>query len=138
MSNLSIITITDLGFAYPSSSSTLFEHLSATLDRGWTALLGDNGCGKTTLALLLCGRLSPTQGRISPVPSSLVCEYCPQAIAEQPRSLDDFANDWSQRTEAIRRTLGVADDWAYRYLTLSGGEAKRLQVACSLSRELTC
>ena len=48
MSNLSIITITDLGFAYPGSSSTLFEHLSATLDRGWTALLGDNGCGKTT------------------------------------------------------------------------------------------
>ena len=135
MSNLSIITITDLGFAYPSSSSTLFEHLSATLDRGWIALLGDNGCGKTTLALLLCGRLSPTKGRISPVPSSLVCEYCPQAIAEQPRNLNDFANDWSQRTEAIRRTLGIADDWAYRYSTLSGGEAKRLQVACSLSRE---
>ena len=135
MPNPSIIIVTDLGFAYPGSSSTLFEHLSATLDRGWTALLGDNGCGKTTLALLLCGRLSPTQGSISPKPNSLVCEYCPQDIAEQPHNLDDFANDWSQRTVAIRRTLGIANDWVYRYPTLSGGEAKRLQVACSLSRE---
>ena len=126
MSNPSIITITDLSFAYPNSPSAIFEHLSATLDRGWTALLGDNGCGKTTLALLLCGRLSPTKGRISPKPSSLVCEYCPQTIAEQPHNLDDFANAWSQRTTAIRRTLGIADDWSYRYPTLSGGEAKRL------------
>ena len=135
MSNPIIITITDLGFAYPSSPSAIFEHLSATLDRGWTALLGDNGCGKTTLALLLCGRLPPTQGSISPKPNSLVCEYCPQDIAEQPHNLDDFANDWSQRAVAIRRTLGIADDWVYRYPTLSGGEAKRLQVACSLSRK---
>ena len=43
MPNPSIITITDLGFAYPSSSSAFFEHLSETLDRGWTALLGGNG-----------------------------------------------------------------------------------------------
>ena len=135
MSNPSIITITNLSFAYPDSPYDIFEHLSATLERGWTALLGDNGCGKTTLALLLCGRLSPTQGRISPEPSSLIGEYCPQAIAEQPRNLDDFANDWSQLAVAVRRTLGIADDWAYRYSTLSGGEAKRIQVACSLSRE---
>jgi len=46
MQNLSIITITDLGFAYPSSSSAIFEHLSATLDRGWTALLGDTAAAK--------------------------------------------------------------------------------------------
>ncbi|WP_445343091.1 ATP-binding cassette domain-containing protein [Bifidobacterium sp. ESL0819] len=135
MPNPSVITITDLGFAYPGSPSTIFEHLSATLDRGWTAMLGDNGCGKTTLARLLCGRLSPTRGRISPKPGSLVCEYCPQNIAEQPPNLEDFANDWSQRAVAIRRTLGIADDWTFRYPTLSGGEAKRLQVACSLSRE---
>ncbi|MCT6839141.1 MAG: hypothetical protein M3036_15975, partial [Bifidobacteriales bacterium] len=46
MPNPSIITITDLGFAYPSGSSAIFELLSATLDRGWTAILGDNSCGK--------------------------------------------------------------------------------------------
>ena len=40
-----------------------------------------------------------------------------------------------QRTIAIKQTLSIADDWSYRYPTLSGGEAKRLQVACSLSRE---
>ena len=93
MSNPSIITITDLGFAYPNSTSSIFEDLSVTLYRSWTALLGDNGCGKTTLSLLICGYLSPTQERINPKPSSLVCEYCPQNIAEQPYNLDDFAND---------------------------------------------
>jgi len=112
MSNPSIITITYLGFAYPSSPSAIFEHLSATLYRGWSALLGDNGCGKTTLALLLCGRLSPTQGSISPKPRSQVCEYCPHAIDEQPHNLNDFANDWSQRAVVMRRTMGIADDWA--------------------------
>ena len=49
-------------------------------------------------------------GSISPEPSRLVCEYGPLDIAEQPHNLDDFANDWSQRTVAIRRTLDIADD----------------------------
>ena len=124
MPNPSIITITDLGFAYPSGSSAIFELLSATLDRGWNAILGDNSCGKTTLALLLCQYLSPTQGRISPKLSILICEYCSQSIAEQPRNLDSFTNDWSRRPVAIRLTLGIADGWTYRYPTLSGGEGK--------------
>ena len=43
MPNPSIITITDLGFAYPDSPYDIFEHLPATQDRGCTALLDDNG-----------------------------------------------------------------------------------------------
>ena len=78
MPNPSIITITDLGFAYPDSPYDIFEHLPAILDRGWTALLDDNGCGKTTLALLLRGYLSPTKGRISPKPRAWSANTAPR------------------------------------------------------------
>lgn len=33
---------------------------------------------------------------------------------------------------ALRRDLGVEDDWPWRYDTLSSGQQKRLQVACAL------
>ena len=35
----------------------------------------------------------------------------------------------------IRRELGIGDDWPWRPGTLSGGEAKRLQIACALATD---
>lgn len=128
-----ILTLTDISYCYPGAPEPLFEHLSATFAAGWAAVLGDNGIGKTTLAKLACGMLSPDSGTVSPNPCKMAVAYCPQRTDETPRNLDDFAADWTGETIAIRDALNIGDDWAYRYETLSGGEAKRLQIACALA-----
>ena len=133
MSCISILTLRHLAFTYSTAAKPLFEDLSAQFSRGWTALLGDNGMGKTTLANLALGLLRPDSGTVSPGSNSFVGVYCAQRIDDPPKNLDDFAADWSPETLAIRTALGIGDDWCWRWDTLSGGEAKRLQLACAFA-----
>ena len=122
-------------FHLSGTSEPLLDGIDVTFARGWTAVLGDNGIGKTTLAKLAIGRLSPDAGRISPTPNRLHTGYCPQNTDETPENLEDFACDWSPQAMEIRRELGIGDDWPWRPGTLSGGEAKRLQIACALATD---
>lgn len=71
------LTLTNIVFTYPGTSEPLLDGIDVTFARGWTAVLGDNGIGKTTLAKLAIGRLSPDAGRISPTPNRLHTGYCP-------------------------------------------------------------
>lgn len=133
MSPNSVLTLSHITFTYPEAPEPLFADVSVTFARGWTAVLGDNGIGKTTLVRIAIGRLHADSGTVSPAPDGLVAGYCPQDTDEKPENLDDFANDWSPETLAIRRDLGIGDDWPWRAGTLSGGEAKRLQIACAMA-----
>ena len=58
------IDLQKLSFAYDKSESYIFENLSLTLPGGMTSLVGQNGCGKTTLLLLAGGRLFPSSGKV--------------------------------------------------------------------------
>lgn len=64
MEDTNIVEVRDLTFAYPDGTLAL-EHVNLTLERGsFTALIGQNGCGKSTLSKLLNGILTPTSGKI--------------------------------------------------------------------------
>ena len=104
------LTLTNIVFTYPGTSEPLLDGIDVTFARGWTAVLGDNGIGKTTLSKLAIGRLSPDVGRISPTPNRLHTGYCPQNTDETPENLEDFACDWSPQAMEIRRELGIGDD----------------------------
>lgn len=59
------IRFEDVTFRYPGSHRAVFESLSFTLAAGKiTALIGENGQGKTTLTKLLCRFYDPDSGRI--------------------------------------------------------------------------
>ncbi len=54
-----------VSFAYPGASSAVLDDVSFTLKAGMHyALVGENGCGKTTLVKLLLGLYQPTSGTI--------------------------------------------------------------------------
>ncbi|MFT8703805.1 ATP-binding cassette domain-containing protein [Bifidobacterium aquikefiricola] len=133
MKQLSVFSLHHISFQYPDSSEYLFSDISVTFPLGWTALIGDNGMGKTTLMHIATGQLKPSEGTVIPHPGQFISGYCQQTTDRAPANLDDFANDWSAETMNVRRALEIGDDWPWRYDTLSGGERKRLQLACALA-----
>lgn len=59
------ITIKNLSFRYSDLDPFVIKNLNLTIKQGMSvALIGPSGCGKTTLAKLLLGLLSPTEGSI--------------------------------------------------------------------------
>lgn len=59
-----VITITDLCFSYPDRADVL-QQINLTINQGdRLGIIGHNGCGKTTLFLLICGILTPSSGKI--------------------------------------------------------------------------
>jgi ABC-type multidrug transport system fused ATPase/permease subunit len=60
------IALSNLGFRYPASGASALEGVNLTIKRGETiALVGPSGAGKTTLADLLLGLLTPSSGTIT-------------------------------------------------------------------------
>ena len=59
------IELQDVSFRYPGSREYVFQDLSVQINaEGITVVTGENGTGKSTLALLLAGTLEPASGRI--------------------------------------------------------------------------
>ncbi len=129
------LEIQKLYFSYPSSHVTLFEDFSLQFNDGWTCIAGSNGCGKSTLLKLIAGLLKPDEGRIvsGGQTSSGYVIYCPQETAELPENL--YSVFWSDDNEVRRffSMLHITEDMIARYDSLSGGEKKRIQIACALA-----
>ena len=70
------ISIAHLHFAHPSQPP-LFANLSAVFSASLTGLIGDNGCGKTTLMRLILGDLTPSSGSLA-APEHMA--YLPQDL----------------------------------------------------------
>ena len=58
------ITLDHISYAHPSEPA-LFIDLSAVFSAPLTGLIGDNGCGKTTLMRLILGDLAPSSGSLA-------------------------------------------------------------------------
>lgn len=123
------LNLNSVSYTYPGASSPAIRTITATFPTGWTGLIGDNGCGKTTLALLAAGQLLPSTGAVSP---KLFGAFCPQDSSVAPENLADFACDWGRDGQQIRRLLQIDDEWLWNFDHLSGGQKKRIQIACAL------
>jgi len=123
------IRVNNLSYTYESSPVLVLSEISATFTTGWTGVVGDNGCGKTTLLRLITGELGVQDGTINPRPLGV---YCAQPTEQLPKHADDFAVDFTANAVRLRKTLGVDEQWVWRFDTLSHGERKRLQIAVAL------
>lgn len=70
------VSIAHLHFAHPSQPP-LFADLSTVFSAPLTGLIGDNGCGKTTLMRLILGDLTPDSGSV----------VAPERMAHLPQDL---------------------------------------------------
>jgi len=63
--DFSRIVVRDLCFTYPGRASPVLDGVDLDIARGEVvALVGENGCGKTTLAKILCSLYRPAKGTI--------------------------------------------------------------------------
>lgn len=123
------LMLSGVRYAYPAAREAVLDNVTITFPVGWTALLGDNGCGKTTLAKIACGLLTPDVGSVT---RGLVCAYVAQDADEPPEGLTDFALDYGREARELREAFRIADDMPWRFDELSFGERKKLQVAVAL------
>ncbi len=127
--------------SYEIEGKTLLKNFTATIQRGdKIALVGANGCGKTTFIKLLLGELQPTSGSIR-CGTKLEVAYFDQHRAELDleKTVMDNVADGKQDIEingVKRHVLGYLQDFLFppkRAMTpvkaLSGGERNRLLLA---------
>ena len=134
------VEIENLNFAY-EGGQPLFKNVNLTLNAGdKVAVIGENGVGKTTLAKLLMGQLTPQFGTIKWAEKAKVGYYAQDHAADFAggESLTDWIAGYARATIAeggdletlIRGTLGrllfSGDDVKKSVKVISGGEQGRM------------
>jgi ATPase subunit of ABC transporter with duplicated ATPase domains len=112
------MNLTNIGYTYPGAAQPVLSGITLALAPGWCGIVGDNGCGKTTLARVVCGQLAPSEGTLT---HGLVCAMCEQDANVAPARLAEFACDYAADAVRLRARLGVQDDWPWHFDELSGG-----------------
>ncbi len=144
---------------YSVNGQSILENVNLTIDHGdFTALIGPNGGGKTTLLKLMLGLIKPDRGRVRIFgePPGTVARrlgYVPQDIGINrrfPISVMDVVlmgrlragRRWPGRRradcQAAQRALEQVEMWAYRdrrIAELSGGQRQRVFIARALATE---
>ncbi|QTA81956.1 Zinc ABC transporter, ATP-binding protein [Desulfonema limicola] len=157
MNNSPVIEIEDLWFSY--NGRPVLKGINLCLNQGdFTAMIGPNGGGKTTLMKLMLGLLKPGKGIVkifgqNPRQAASRLGYVPQEIGinkDFPISVMDVVlmgrlktlKGWSRHSrkdrDAVQKVLENMDMWAYRKRRigeLSGGQRQRIFIARALVTE---
>lgn len=166
-----VIRTEDLAFSYEDGENAkkVVEHLSLSIVRGsFTAIIGHNGSGKSTVAKLLCGILVPTAGdvfiesrtagRVLRVSSDedlfdvrktvgmvfqnpdnqLVATVVEEDVAFAPENLGMPPAEIRTRVDAALRAVGLYDYRLHDTHKLSGGQKQRVAVAGVLAMSPEC
>lgn len=60
------ITFSNVSFNYPNTTRTVLHDITFSINKGDTiAIVGKNGCGKSTIIKLICGLYEPNEGKVS-------------------------------------------------------------------------
>ncbi len=155
-----MITLGHIGVTY--GSRRILDDLNLDFsDRCITAVMGPNGCGKTTLLRCIGGLLKPTSGHVL-VDGRQVNEYAPRELAQrlafvrqhaqtdfdfsafeivlmgrnpyQRRLQNESQADW----DIVERCMRQTGTWHLRFSVpsqMSGGELQRVMIARALAQQ---
>lgn len=118
----------------------VLDNFSCELAHGkTTVLMGESGCGKTTLANIILKIIKPDTGEIIGVPTKTAAVFqenrlCQTFDALTNTSLVTAHNDKSRAAE-ILINLGLGDDMHKKTCDLSGGMQRRVAIARALAAD---
>ncbi len=161
------ITVKNLAYTYPGVDDTpgvpVFEDLSIEVEEGsFVAILGGNGCGKSTLAkhfnaiLLPCGgtvhvygmdtadeenliALRRCTGMVFQNPDNqIVANVVEEDVAFGPENLGIAAPEIRRRVDAALKQVGMYEFREHAPHLLSGGQKQRVAIAGIIAMEPKC
>lgn len=160
---MSFIEARGLGFSYSPDEPEVLKGLDIKIEKGsYTAVLGHNGCGKSTLAKLLCGILLPTEGSVfvSGMDTSdeenafeirkkcgmvfqnpdnqLVASVVEEDIAFAPENLGLPREEIRKRVDEALETVDMSGYAQHATYKLSGGQKQRIAIAGVLAMGPDC
>lgn len=146
MNKIAIDGITKI-YATSEGNKTALNNVSFQIDEGSVTVIGgENGSGKSVLMNIIAGLEKPTSGKIhSFAKAGLVFQEADtQILGETPREDISFGPKNQKKSkiqveQAVEKSLeqvGLAKKADYPARFLSGGEKRRLAVACMLAMEL--
>jgi len=132
-----------VSFRYDRKHPWVLQNMNFSVETGErVALLAPSGYGKSTLAMLLSGYLTPTAGEIlldgAPLPRKGVCPV--QLIYQHPEKainprwrLRRVLEESGRLRDDVLASFGIEQQWLDRFpRELSGGELQRFCVARAL------
>ena len=162
-----MINVEHLAYTYPGVDDTpgidVFEDLNFTIEEGtFVAILGSNGCGKSTLAkhfnsiLLPCGgkvmvwgmdtaqedKLIPVRRTVGMVfqnpDNQIVANVVEEDVAFGPENLGIASPVIRQRVDAALNQVGMYEYRLHAPHLLSGGQKQRVAIAGVIAMEPKC
>ena len=162
-----IISAQHLAYSYPGVDDTpgiaVFEDLNMTVEEGsFVAILGTNGCGKSTLAkhfnsillptggkVYVCGIDTSLEERIMSVrrnvgmvfqnpDNQIVANVVEEDVAFGPENLGIASPEIRQRVDRALKQVGMYEYRSHAPHLLSGGQKQRVAIAGVIAMEPRC
>lgn len=161
------ISAENLAFQYPGMEGapdvTVFENLNLTIEEGsFTAILGINGCGKSTLAKLFNAILVPSSGKMKVCgldtsdpdllmkvrrnvgmvfqnpDNQIVANVVEEDVAFGPENLGIAGPEIRRRVDQALKQVGMYQYREHAPHLLSGGQKQRIAIAGVIAMEPRC
>lgn len=162
-----IITVENLAYAYPDldgqKGTQVFENLNLTIESGsFVAILGTNGCGKSTLAKHFNSILLPSGGKVyvdgidtsdltrimavrrcvgmvfQNPDNQIVANVVEEDVAFGPENLGVAAPEIRRRVDRALKQVGMYEYREHAPHLLSGGQKQRVAIAGIIALEPKC
>ena len=162
-----IISVENLAYAYPDldgqKGTQVFENLNLTIESGsFVAILGINGCGKSTLAKHFNSILLPSGGKVyvngidtsdltrimavrrcvgmvfQNPDNQIVANVVEEDVAFGPENLGVAAPEIRRRVDKALKQVGMYEYREHAPHLLSGGQKQRIAIAGVIALEPKC
>ena len=160
---MSFISAENLIFSYDEASDKVLRGVSLSINKGeFVALLGHNGCGKSTMAKMLNAMLTPDSGTVfvdgiltsdekltyeirrnvglvfQNPDNQLVASVIEEDVAFGPENLGVAPDEIRKRVDDALKAVGMYDYREHAPHKLSGGQKQRVAIAGILAMQPSC